>query len=277
MERTAISVVVPAFNESLSLERVLNRLADHVTLLRARYDVELIVVDDGSQDATPDILRKFAAGHPDIIRILSHDRNRGLLSAVRTGAFAASHDTVVVLDADLSYDPGIIEPLVIARLEAGAAAALASPYMRGGRVGNVPWDRLLASRAANALLSLCVDGHLKTFTGMVRAYDRATFCDLLRRPHVGEFNAWAVAAMLAEGRRVVEIPAALVWPPERTSGPMRISPGKLAGRVVLVAQTVRELVAARRAGRSGRAGTLVLQPEPHRPYSSNSKPCISCE
>jgi dolichol-phosphate mannosyltransferase len=269
MERTAISVVVPAFNESLSIERVLNRLAEHVTELRARYDVEVLVVDDGSQDATPDILRKFAAEHPDIIRILSHDRNRGLLAAVRTGTFAASHETVVVLDADLSYDPAVIEPLVTARREAGADAALASPYMRGGRVANVPWDRLIASRGANALLSLCVGGHIKTFTGMVRAYDRATFSDLLRRPHVGEFNAWAVAAMLGEGRRVVEIPAALVWPSERTAGPVRISPGKLLQRVVLVIQTVRELLAARRAGRNGRAGTLVLQPQPQRPYSPN--------
>ncbi len=269
MERTAFSLVVPAFNEGLSIERVVNRLADHVTQLREQYEVELIVVDDGSADATPHVLRKFAEAHPDIIRVLSHDHNRGLLSAIRTGAFAARHETIVVLDADLSYAPEVIEPLLTARLQAGAAAALASPYMPGGRVANVPWDRLLASRGANALLSLCVGGHIKTFTGMVRAYDRAIFCDLLRRPHVGEFNAWAVATMLAEGRRVVEVPAALVWPLERSAGPVRISPGKLFQRGVTVIQTVRELIAARRAGRNGRAGTLVLQAQPHRPYSSN--------
>jgi dolichol-phosphate mannosyltransferase len=268
MERTAFSVVVPAFNEGLSLERVLEHLAAHVTQLRERYDVEVLVVDDGSADATPRILRTFAATHPDIIRILSHDVNRGLLSAVRTGAFAARFETVVVLDADLSYAPEVIERLVEARLEAGAAAALASPYMQGGRVANVPFNRLVASRGANALLSLCVGGHIKTFTGMVRAYDRSIFCDLLRRSHVGEFNAWAVATMLAEGRRLVEIPAALVWPAERAAGPVRISPSKLLQRAVLVARTARELVAARRAGRSGRAGTLVLESQPHRPYSS---------
>jgi len=269
MERTAFSVVVPAFNEGLSLERVLGRLVAHVTQLRERFDVEVLVVDDGSADATPDILKRFAAAHPDIIRVLSHDANRGLLSAVRTGAFAARFETVVVLDADLSYAPEVIEQLVTARFEAGAAAALASPYMPGGRVANVPLGRLIASRGANALLSFCVGGHIKTFTGMVRAYDRTVFCDLLRRPHVGEFNAWAVAAMLSEGRRLVEVPADLVWPAERTSGPARISPGKLLQRVVLVFQTVRELLAARRAGRNGMAGTLVLQAQPHRPYSSN--------
>ena len=173
MERTAISVVVPAFNEALSIESVLNRLASHITDLRERHDVELIVVDDGSGDATPDLLRKFADEHPDIIRVISHGVNRGLLAAVRTGAFAARHETIVILDADLSYHPGIIEPLVAARVAHGAAAALASPYMPGGRVANVPFDRLVASRGANAILSLCVGGYIKTFTGMVRAYDRA--------------------------------------------------------------------------------------------------------
>jgi glycosyltransferase involved in cell wall biosynthesis len=270
MERNAISVVVPAFNEGLSLERVLNRLVSHVILLRETYRVEVIVVDDGSTDATPDVLRKIADAHPNVIRIVSHAVNRGLLAATRTGVFASLYDTVVVLDADLSYAPEIIEPLVVARREAGAAVAIASPYMPGGRVANVPFDRLVASRGANALLSLCVGGHIKTFTGMVRAYDRSAFCELLSRPHVGEFNAWAVSALLADGLRVVEIPAALVWPVERVMGPARISPGKLFGRVVMVVQTVRELLAARQAGRRGRAGTLVLQPQPYRPYSSNS-------
>ncbi len=269
MERTAFSVLVPAFNEGPSLESVLNRLTSHVTQLRERYDVEAIVVDDGSRDATPEILRQFEAVRPGFLRVLSHDANRGLLAALRTGAFAARHETLVVLDADLSYRPEVIEPLVAAKRETGAAVALASPYMPGGRVSNVPFDRLLASRAANAILSLSVGGNIKTFTGMVRAWDRIILCELLRRKHVGEFNAWAIAALLADGRLVVEVPAVLEWPSERRTGPARMSPGKLGQRVVHVLQTFRELSAARRACQSGRAGTLVLQPERSRPYSSN--------
>ncbi len=110
--------------------------------------------------------------------------------------------------------------------------------MRGGRVENVPLDRLLASRAANFLLSACVGFRLHTFTGMVRAYDRQTLLELIERPVRGEFNAWIVAELLRADKRIVEIPAALVWPKARTEGPTRMSSATWRRRTRLVVETV---------------------------------------
>ena len=222
-ERRAFSVIVPAYNEGASIAAVLERLIASLTALEADYDIELIVVNDGSSDDTGDVLRSFDRERPGAIRLCNHERNRGLEAAILTGCRAATTDSLVLLDADLSYAPEIVAPLVAALHATGAAAVLASPYMRGGRFANVPATRLVASRVANFLLSLCVGGTIKTFTGMVRAYDARVLLPILDGKPQGEFNTWIVAELLAAGRKVVEIPAALIWPPERAEAAPRLT------------------------------------------------------
>ena len=187
MQRTAFSVVIPAYNEGSSISNVLSRVTETLAHLEDRFETELIVVNDGSSDATGTELESFASARPGSLRIVTHERNRGLEAAIVTGARAATHGVLVLLDADLSYAPGIIEPLVTRLVESGAAAVLASPYMAGGHVANVPFVRLWASRGANALLSLCVGGRIKTFyrNGACLRYARLA-------PHFGRIARWGV-------------------------------------------------------------------------------------
>lgn len=246
MSRSGISVIVPAFNEGSALGHALEALEAGLAPLQSRYAVELLVVDDGSTDETPQTLARFTAERGDGVKIIVHEVNRGLTEAMKTGTRAARGRITVFMDADLSYAPPIVERLVAALERDGASAALASPYMRGGRVANVPFDRLIASRGANLLLAACVGFRLHTFTGMVRAYDTAALREIIERPVRGEFNAWVVAEFLRAGKAVVEIPAALIWPPARTQAPSRMSAAKLRARTQLVVQTIAVLLAARR-------------------------------
>ncbi|MDQ2908786.1 MAG: glycosyltransferase family 2 protein [Candidatus Eremiobacteraeota bacterium] len=255
MSRLDVSVVVPAFNEGKTLPGVLAALEWGLAPLRSRYATELLVVDDGSSDETAAILQTFSHAAKERERVITHPVNRGLTEAMKTGARAARGDVTVFLDADLSYAPEIVERLVDALKSHGAAASLASPYMRGGRAANVPRERLIASRVANLLLAACVGFRLHTFTGMVRAYDTPTLKALVERPVRGEFNAWAVAELLAWGKPVVEIPAALVWPQGRTQAPSRMSAATLGSRTRLVIQTIGVLRAAARSGPNGRSRT----------------------
>ncbi|MBD5634272.1 MAG: glycosyltransferase family 2 protein [Candidatus Eremiobacteraeota bacterium] len=266
MDLPAFSVVVPTFNEEAGIGAVLGRLLAHVALLRARYAIDVVVVDDGSGDRTLEALHKFSADSDAGLTIVAHERNAGLVAAMRTGAAAAKSDTVVFLDADLSYSPEILEPLVLARNRGSAAAALASPYMRGGRVANVPFVRLAASVGANWILTRCARGRLHTFTGMVRAYDRAAFLAIGERAYVGEFNAWAVAALVADGKPVVEIPAALIWPVERYASPSRMTVRDFWTRLVLVAESARVINDAFSRERP-QVGTLVLSGRTSSPFS----------
>ena len=245
MNAQSISVVIPAYNEGSALAAVLEELQATLATLAPRYDVELVIVDDGSADETPAVIAAFAATHSAATKVCTHPTNLGLTEALKTGTRAASGTITVMLDADLSYSPAFVEPLARKLVETGAAAVLASPYMRGGRVENVPLDRLIASRGANLLLAACVGFRLHTLTGMVRAYETATLLDLMERPVRGEFNAWIVAELLQAGRRIVEIPAALVWPRARTDAAPRLTRAKLWARAKLVMETLRVLLSAR--------------------------------
>ena len=185
------SVVVAAFNEGRGLTDTLDQILSR--------------------------LGTFSyAARPGQLRVIHHAANAGLVAAMRTGCAAARYETVVFLDADLSYAPDVVEALLEAKAASGATAALASPYMVGGRCENVPFDRLAASRVANWILSRCSGGKLSTFTGMVRAYDTAILRDLFTRPAVGEFNTWVVASLIASDRSLVEVPATLALPANST-------------------------------------------------------------
>jgi glycosyltransferase involved in cell wall biosynthesis len=251
----AFSVVVPVFNEGPALRGALDRLHSYLNGLKGRYRCELIVVDDGSTDQTANLVETFRRERPGSLRFLRHPKNQGTVAAIRTGAQAARLPNVVVMDADLSYAPSTIEPMVEQLYRTGAACIMASPYMPGGRVSNVPFVRLVASRLGNWLLSRCLRGRLATFTGMVRAYDARVLRELLDADADGEFNSWAVAEMLRQGHGVREIPAHLAWPKHRRTAAARISYPKLWARTLEVLRTARQLSRVPPPSRGGASPT----------------------
>jgi glycosyltransferase involved in cell wall biosynthesis len=169
-DRNFISVVVPAFNESLILEDNLARLCSYLELLEDEYRWELIVVNDGSSDDTGELADAFASRYSNVF-VVHHEMNAGLGQALRTGFDYAQGDYVVTLDLDLSYAPEHIERLLTKIRQSNAKIVVASPYMEGGKVSNVPWLRKWLSIWANRFLAVAARRNVATFTGMVRVYD----------------------------------------------------------------------------------------------------------
>lgn len=224
------SVVVPAYNEGQAITRNIARLYDHLGATMTPETWELIVVDDGSTDDTVARVQNFARRY-DNIGIVRHERNRGVGAAMKSGIDKARGACIVTIDSDLSYEPGIVNRLSDELRRSGSVMVLASPYMVGGCTSNVPSTRLFMSIWANRLLSLASGGGIKTFTGMVRAYDRA-FLSTLIWPESGNANVGVLLAARRAGANVIEIPAELAWPVDRAAS--RLSYSRAAQQVFSV-------------------------------------------
>ncbi|HMD51352.1 MAG TPA: glycosyltransferase family 2 protein, partial [Solirubrobacteraceae bacterium] len=125
MSEPELSVLVPAYNEARTIGGVLT------TLQELAYDLEIIVVDDGSGDGTAAIVTALAEGDPRIT-LIAHGRNRGKGAAVRTALGRSAGRVVIIQDADAEYDPTDIPRLVDLILD-GTADAVYGSRLRGGQ------------------------------------------------------------------------------------------------------------------------------------------------
>jgi len=93
------SIVIPAYNESDRIRPTLDEIIRHVQ--EHKWDAEILVVDDGSRDDTPEIVRAYSREHPQI-QLIQNPGNRGKGFSVRNGMLHARGDICLFTDADLS-------------------------------------------------------------------------------------------------------------------------------------------------------------------------------
>jgi len=210
-----LSVVVAAFNEEPVIAGNLRQIAAALAG-RPGLEWEIVCVDDGSHDATGRLMDEFAREEPKA-KALHHRRNFGQGRALRTGFAICRGEVIVTLDADLSYGPEYIARLVDALAENNAEIALASPYMKGGTVRNVPGYRHLLSRIGNWYLARLSHYPISTSTCVVRAYRREVIENLVLTSDGMELQLEVLMKASLAGYTVCEVPAHLEWAPDKVA------------------------------------------------------------
>lgn len=149
-----VSVVVPAFAEADRIDHTVRALRHGLGEWVGDDGLEIVVVDDGSPDATAAVAR--LAGADIVVR---HETNRGKGAAVRTGVLVANGRTIVFTDADLSYGPDQI-PVLVETVEKGWDVVVGSrrhtdttTLVRAGRL------REIGGRGINLLTRAVLLGH----------------------------------------------------------------------------------------------------------------------
>ena len=189
-----VSVLVPAKDEAASLPEFLQLCA--AALGPAGFSYEVIVVDDGSRDETPRVLRELKATYP-FLRVVTHRRQRGIADALRSAGEAARGDVFVFYPADLQYLPEDIPALVRPILEGRA------DIVTGTKQGK--YEKAFVSGIYNRLCR-ALFGVRVTDLNSVKAYRREVIADVPLRP---DWHRFIVVIAAADGFRLTSHPVAL--------------------------------------------------------------------
>ncbi|MFL5474079.1 MAG: glycosyltransferase family 2 protein [Gemmatimonadales bacterium] len=194
VETLDVSVLVPAKDEADNLPEFIQRCAQ--ALGSAGFSFEVIVVNDGSRDATDRVLRELQRQYP-FLEIVTHRRQRGIADALRSAGDVARGDIFVFYPADLQYLPEDIPGLVAPILENRA------DIVTGTKQGK--YEKAFVSRVYNGLCRWLF-GVRVTDLNSVKAYRREVMLGVPLRP---DWHRNMVVIAAADGYRLTSLPVPL--------------------------------------------------------------------
>jgi dolichol-phosphate mannosyltransferase len=254
-------IVLPAYNEEACLPPLLEAFARLFDRLPARVEPIVVVVDDGSEDATAEVAQEVGRESGFALEVIRHTQNRGLGPAIVTGLRRAvelathpARDVVVCMDADDTHPPAAIPRMISLMRHEEADIVIASRYRPGSRQVGVPPHRQALSLAARFLfqITMPLDG-VRDYTCGYRAY-RA---DLVKRG----FERWGDALLTrsgfactdqllvryaALGARIREVPFVLRY--DRKVGPSKLQLGKTIWETITMIGEARRMLRDKDAG-----------------------------
>ena len=193
-DRDGVTIVVPAYDEENGIEGVVERL----TGLDLGRPTEILVVNDGSNDGTADVLARLEPRF-ETLTVLDHRVNKGYGAALKTGIRAAAHPIIVITDADGTYPENRVVDL-LARVDDGAEMAVGA---RTGADVHIPWQRRPAKRILRGIAAYLAGEPIPDLNSGLRAMRR----DLCLRyesifPDGFSFTTTITLASLTNGHRV---------------------------------------------------------------------------
>lgn len=192
-----LTVIIPVYNEAKTIQEIIRRV-DATGLVH-----EILVVDDGSQDGTREILAKLET--PASVRVVLHERNLGKGAAVRTGIQQAKGDVLLVQDADLEYDPrdypGLLRPLE----EGIADVVYGSRFLGGARRPILFWN-MVANKILTLTTNILYNNILTDMETGYKVFRRETVKDIPLKAHGFEFEPEFTAKVLKRKVRIFEVP-----------------------------------------------------------------------
>jgi glycosyltransferase involved in cell wall biosynthesis len=192
-----LSVIIPVYNEVGNIEEILKRVK------ATKQATEIIVVDDGSQDGTRDILKKLDG--KEKVRVLLHEKNQGKGAAVRTGMDAATGEILLIQDADLEYDPRDY-PTLLQPLEEGIADVVYGSRFLGGPRRVAMYWHMVANKLLTFMTNILYNTILSDMETGYKVFRRKVVDGMKLRSKRFDFEPEFTAKVLKRNYRIYEVP-----------------------------------------------------------------------
>ena len=188
-----LTIIIPVYNEEKGIKETLSRL------LEVTKEYEIIVVNDGSTDRTPEIV-----GEVDGIRVINHEKNLGYGAALKTGINSANNDIICITDADDTYPNNKIPNLVGQLVENDLDMVIGA---RTGRNVKIPFVRKPAKWAIGKLANWVTGQPIPDINSGLRVFKKSSFLPFQHIvPDGFSFTTTMTLGMLSGGYKVEFIP-----------------------------------------------------------------------
>ena len=192
-----LSIIIPVYNEAKNIQEIIKRV--HAT----KRASEIIIVDDGSQDGTRDILKNMDGKKK--VRVILHEKNQGKGAAVVTGMMAATGDVLLIQDADLEYDPRDYPALLQPIEEDIADVVYGSRFLGAPRRVAMFWHQV-ANKLLTFMTNILYDSILTDMETGYKVFRREVIQDLKIRSKRFNFEPEFTAKILKRKYRIFEVP-----------------------------------------------------------------------
>lgn len=196
-----LSIIIPAYNEKITIKDIIRRIK---AVDLGQVAKEIIVVDDGSKDGTPEILTTIPG-----IRYFIHPKNLGKGGAIKTGIKHATGKIVIFQDADLEYDPkdypAMIKPIIEGDTEA-TNGVRTQPTHDTRKKKPIYWLTWIGNQVITWTTNLLYLNNSREYEGCYKAFTKKILNSVEVKTNNFDFDNELICKILKRGYKIVDVP-----------------------------------------------------------------------
>lgn len=223
-KKLKLSIIIPAYNEEKTVGQVIETLEK---LSLAQLEKEIIVVNDGSYDKTPEIVKKYADKMKSLV-FVSHPKNMGKGAAVQTGIKNATGDILLIQDADLEYSPSdipkLLEPILSGKVKVVYGTRLRTQPVFFGKDKTPLLLHFFGNKFLSLVTTILYGSTISDMETGYKVFDKSVLKGIRLKAHSFDFEPEITAKILKKRIKILEVDISIK--PRGYDEGKKIRPGK---------------------------------------------------